>query len=194
MNIDDLKAKWNNAKVNVPVGPKIADIKRMQSAQQSAVSIIRRVVIVALVMAVVIWGFGKSVLPMSTGLKIAYSALLTVLSILNFMIIHNINKIDLSMMTVREAFEANAKVIVQRTRLKLIGIVLAIPVFALLLYEMWLFDAQHVGLDGIKYTFLGGCAGGVVGAICGIRMDRRVRGYLREVQQMLRDELDEENL
>ena len=194
MNIEDLKAKWNNAKVNAPAGPRISDIKRMQSAQQNAVAIIRRVVILALIMSAVVWGLGKDILPMSVGLKAAYSGMLILLSLFNMLVIYKIDKIDLSNMTVREAFEANAKVIVQRTRLKLTGIVLAVPVFVYLLYEMWLFDAAQVGDNGIKYTFLGGCLGGVVGVIAGLRLDRRVRGYLREVQQMLRDELEEENL
>ncbi len=194
MNLEDLKSKWNNAKVDAPIDSHRCDIKNMRSAQQNAVSIIRPTVIIAFAMAVIIWGFGKDVLPMSVGLKAAYSALLIVLGAANCYVIHEINKIDLSMMTVRQAFEANANVIMLRSRLKLAGIILAIPVFAFMLYELWLFDATVIGADGIKYTFLGGCAGGVVGSICGLRMDRRIRGYLREVQQMLRDELGEENL
>lgn len=191
MELDDLKKTWNKAHVEPPLSGDDAStqrISRTRDARSRLISTYIRLVTIAQVMAVVIWGLD---LHLSRTMLILYSGCMVALGAINYYFIVVLKRIDLNSITVSEALERTVRARILRNRLQIVSIIFCIPVVAMLLYELRM-NPYWQADDPEHYAFWGGVGGAVIGAICGFIIDRRLRRQLRTMRDNLRRELDPE--
>ncbi|MDE6809305.1 MAG: YtxH domain-containing protein [Muribaculaceae bacterium] len=100
----------------------------------------------------------------------------------NAILYYRVGKIDLNVMSVKEALIGVLDFKKLRCRFKVVNMSVGIPVLIMLL---WYCSLKGEGLD------YAGLAGGVIGAIIGLLIDRNIRKQIKELEATLRDELKE---
>ncbi len=105
-----------------------------------------------------------------------------VLKSLNLYFMSRLRRIDIYTMPVAEMVEQTIKLRILRSRLKIIGYILMIPMMCVLL---WTFYKADYGM------FVGGWMGGVVGLIIGLRIDRSIDRDIKNMKAALKEELSE---
>ncbi len=102
--------------------------------------------------------------------------------LINGSVLYKCSKIHPTEMTMKEMLIAFTDLKIHRSRCRIFGYILSLPLLVLLLYHMYWIDSS---------MFYAGCIGGVIGAILGIRMDLKVSREIREMRRSLAEELEE---
>lgn len=113
-------------------------------------------------------------LPLWTGILI--SVFFGIMALSCASIRASIQRIDLSRMGVCEVLECVKVVVVKRRRHQWLGIPMAVCVMAMMFYFFY-------GIS--EYMLIGGVVGAILGGVIGMISDMRMRGMLREMQEML---------
>lgn len=100
----------------------------------------------------------------------------------NAILYYRVGKIDLNLMSVKEAFIAVLDFKRLRYRFKIVNMSVGIPIVIVML---WYFSFRAGEID------YAGIIGGVIGAFLGVMIDRNIRKQIKELEATLRDELDE---
>lgn len=116
---------------------------------------------------------------------IIYTFFFLVMGLVNWYIYKLIDGIDCSVMTTKEALTAVTKVEETRSKGKLLGWILAVPL-VIILFRVF----SEMGRPEVIY---GAYFGLIVGGICGYIFDRKTRRLIRELRQTLDKELDEDS-
>lgn len=85
-------------------------------------------------------------------------------------------------MTMKEMLNAFTDLKIHRSRCRIFGYMLSLPLLFLLLYYMYQIEES---------MYYAGIVGGVIGAAIGIGMDLKVSREIREMRQSLAEELEE---
>lgn len=100
----------------------------------------------------------------------------------NAILYYRVGKVDLNLMSVKEALVSVLDFKKLRCRFKIVNMSAGIPIVILML---WYFSMNEGSID------YAGIIGGVIGAVLGIKIDRNIRKQLKELEATLRDELQE---
>lgn len=98
----------------------------------------------------------------------------------NAILYYRVGKIDLNMMSVKEALVSVLDFKTLRCRFKIVNMSLGLPIVIIML---WYLSMREGPID------YAGIIGGVVGAVLGLKIDRNIRGQIKELEATLRDEL-----
>lgn len=116
---------------------------------------------------------------------IVYTFFFVVMALANYYIYRLIGKVDCSVMSIKEALVATAKVEDIRQKVKLLGWILAVPL-VLILFDVF----KEIGHPEVIY---GGFAGLVIGGVVGYFIDRKTRRLIRELRQTLADAIADDD-
>lgn len=187
MDLDKLKKAWSDARVPMPGTPDASFVSRQRDARSTIISIYRRLTVVGAFMAVFIWRLMDSSLHLSFRLCLCYSLFMAALVVVNIYFIRRVRAVDVTRMSVLEAFVSSTKLNILRNRIQMAAIPMAAVIIVSLLYELCTNPVLQAE-DPDNYAFWGGFGGGVIGLIFGIMVDRRLRRLIRG----MRDELERE--
>lgn len=109
-----------------------------------------------------------------------YTAFCWLMAALDFYLYYRLKRIDLNVLTVKDACLQAARFGVLRQRLWLLSVTLLVPVLFYLFYEIVRFDDV--------YMLVGAAAGGLIGLIAGLRKDRKIRRMIRDFCRSLEDD------
>ncbi|MBR5332394.1 MAG: hypothetical protein IKV32_03745 [Muribaculaceae bacterium] len=192
MDIDELKSQWKSMELRIDRLEKdnkqlLSRISsdRMKGVRGKLIARYRAIIMVCvlspswIVLMDKMWEFDNEIL-------IIYTFFFFVMALANYYMCRLIEKIDSSVMSIKEALVATAKVEDTRQKVKLLGWILAVPL-TIIMFDVF----QEIGHPEVIY---GACAGLVIGGVVGYLVERKTRRLIRELRQTLADALadDEE--
>lgn len=192
MDIDELKSQWKSMELHINRLEKenkqlLSRISgdRMKGVRGKLMARYRSIIVVCvlspswIVLMDKIWNLDDEIL-------IIYIFFFVVMALANYYMYRLIGKVDCSVMSIKEALVATAKVEDTRQKVKLLGWILAVPL-TIIMFDVF----KEIGHPEVIY---GACAGGVIGGVVGYFVERKTRRLIRELRQALADALadDEE--
>lgn len=188
MDLDELKKSWQHIDSELKRIEKLSDDlsnickSRNVSLRDKLVNRYFWLWMLCAVMTVVSVGliWHEAILPVMATVLIFY---FSILGVLNFVIYKRFKSLDYNYMSVKDMLITVTNTHILRSRFKIVGYCLMIPVLAALLWRFYTIDIN---------MFYGGCGGGVIGLIAGIITDRKIEREIRELKESLKHELDNE--
>lgn len=189
INLDNLRQSWQSIKIEVD---EVKEKNRMLTERifnnkaKSVRDYVKRRYRVLVVLGVV-YSF---LMPMLCLNQLQMDLIPTILMslffplsvVINGSVLYMTQKIHPSTMTVKDMLIAFTNLKIHRSRCRVIGYVVVIPVMGMLLYYMKSID-ETMGIAG--------CIGGVIGAIIGIRQDIKITREIRQMRAALAEELED---
>lgn len=191
MNIDEIKQSWVELKTEIHRLKELNERFSNMVIRSRSISVLKKVertykifTILCLLYSVI------SFLPV---FRESFGETFCVVLSLYFLIIGGINigflfklkKINLNTMPVAKALIAVSKARIDRYRRQIACYVIMIPVMITLLVICYRIDF---------YMFIGGVTGAIFGGVIGYRIDKKISGYIREIENMLNEELEDAEL
>ncbi|MCM1349007.1 MAG: hypothetical protein NC338_06295 [Firmicutes bacterium] len=179
-NINELKTQWQNLG-HCPLSGDAADVFRNLGHKNRLATPLQKVkrITVSLIAVCVAWIplsllLGEVILSRWQSLVLAGYFL--VMAIADIWILHLLQRINFSTMTVIEALEGVCRV--QRSRLvtKLIGIALCIPILTMMFVQFSSISHEIV---------VGGIIGAILGLAIGLLVDSNIRTHIKQMKQEL---------
>lgn len=192
MDIDELKSQWKSMELRIDHLEKdnkqlLSRISgdRMKGVRGKLMARYRSIIMVCVlspswvVLMDKIWNLDNEIL-------IIYTFFFVVMALANYYMYRLIGKVDCSVMSIKEALVATAKVEDTRQKVKLLGWILAVPLM-IIMFDVF----EEMGHPEVIY---GACAGLIIGGVVGYFVERKTRRLIRELRQTLADALadDEE--
>lgn len=192
MDIDELKSQWKSMELRIDHLKKdnkqlLSRISgdRMKGVRGKLMARYRSIIMVCVlspswvVLMDKIWNLDNEIL-------IIYTFFFVVMALANYYMYRLIGKVDCSVMSIKEALVATAKVEDTRQKVKLLGWILAVPLM-IIMFDVF----EEMGHSEVIY---GACAGLIIGGVVGYFVERKTRRLIRELRQTLADALadDEE--
>ncbi|MDE6267060.1 MAG: hypothetical protein K2M07_06915 [Muribaculaceae bacterium] len=189
MNLDTLRQSWQSMKIEVD-GIKEQNRQLTQRIFNNQAKTVRDYVKRRYRMLVILGVAYSFIMPWLCVRELQMSVLPTVLMslffpfsvVINGSVLYMTSRIHPSKMTVKEMLIAFTNLKIHRSRCRIIGYTVAIPVLiALLIYMRFIDEAM----------FYAGCVGGVIGACIGIYQDVKMSREIRQMRRSLAEELEE---
>lgn len=183
MNIDDLKSNWNSLKF--PPGYVGEDAREIVSrVENGRVTTLRdRLGAISRQLSIFcVWGI-FIMIPFfrdSPTLAILAICFFIFLGVMHYRAYRRVSSLNFSNMTVKEAIYTVSVIEERRIRLRAVGMTLAFPLTVYMIFTL-----SSIYGSGILY----GCiAGGIIGAILGLLINRRAVSIIREMRSQLNQE------
>lgn len=192
MDIDELKSQWKSMELRIDRLEKdnkqlLSRISsdRMKGVRGKLMARYRSIIMVCVLSPSWIVLMDR-MLSLDDEIFIIYTFFFLVMALANYYLYRLIGKVDCSVMSIKEALVATAKVEDTRQKVKLLGWILAVPLM-IIMFDVF----QEIGHPEVIY---GACAGLVIGGLVGYLVERKTRRLIRELRQSLADALadDEE--
>ena len=193
MNLDELKQEWNRMsnqaeelrQENMRLKYSLTN-NRYTSSRQRLFNRLRRQMIVCAIWPVLLISVKDIFDVLGPTLYLIYILFFIISALLQLRLMHRLKEIDLSQMSVKEAFTEALAFHKLYQRQKVVGYILGIPVLIMLFYAIY-----NTGSEAI---LIGGIAGLIVGSIIGYIIDSENRRLIRRMTQELRRSLDDESI
>ena len=191
MDIDELKSQWKSMELRIDHLEKdnkqlLSRIRgdRMKGVRGKLMARYRSIIMVCVlspswvVLMDKIWNLDNEIL-------IIYTFFFVVMALANYYMYRLIGKVDCSVMSIKEALVATAKVEDTRQKVKLLGWILAVPLM-IIMFDVF----EEMGHPEVIY---GACAGLIMGGVVGYFVERKTRRLIRELRQTLADALADDD-
>lgn len=191
MDIDELKSQWKSMELRIDHLEKdnkqlLSRISgdRMKGVRGKLMARYRSIIMVCVlspswvVLMDKIWNLDNEIL-------IIYTFFFVVMALANYYMYRLIGKVDCSVMSIKEALVATAKVEDTRQKVKLLGWILAVPLM-IIVFDVF----EEMGHPEVIY---GACAGLIMGGVVGYFVERKTRRLIRELRQTLADALADDD-
>ena len=191
MDIDELKSQWKSMELRIDHLEKdnkqlLSRISgdRMKRVRGKLMARYRSIIMVCVlspswvVLMDKIWNLDNEIL-------IIYTFFFVVMALANYYMYRLIGKVDCSVMSIKEALVATAKVEDTRQKVKLLGWILAVPLM-IIMFDVF----EEMGHPEVIY---GACAGLIMGGVVGYFVERKTRRLIRELRQTLADALADDD-
>lgn len=191
MDIDELKSQWKSMELRIDHLEKdnkqlLSRISgdRMKGVRGKLMARYRSIIMVCVlspswvVLMDKIWNLDNEIL-------IIYTFFFVVMALANYYMYRLIGKVDCSVMSIKEALVATAKVEDTRQKVKLLGWILAVPLM-IIMFDVF----EEMGHPEVIY---GACAGLIMGGVVGYFVERKTRRLIRELRQTLADALADDD-
>ena len=193
MNLDELKQEWNRMsnqaeelrQENMRLKYSLTN-NRYTSSRQRLFNRLRQQMIVCAIWPVLLISAKNIFDVLGPTLYLIYILFFIISALLQLRLMHRLKEIDLSQLSVKEAFTEALAFHKLYQRQKVVGYILGIPVLIMLFYAIY-----NTGSEAI---LIGGIAGLIVGSIIGYIIDSENRRLIRRMTQELRRSLDDESI
>lgn len=190
MNLDELKQEWNSMsnqaeklrQENMRLKYSLTS-NRYTSSKQRLFNRLRQQTIVCAIWPVLMITAKNIFDVLGPTLYLIYILFFIIMALLQFRLMRRLKEIDLSQMSVKEAFTEALAFHKLYMRQKVVGYILGIPVLMMLFYAIF--------NTGSEAMLIGGITGLVFGFIIGYIIDSENRRLIRRMTDELRRSLDD---